>query len=647
MRSKLLILFAVIIAAISAAASDYQYLKDFGGADISGNGYVCREGGSRFELKFVTDDSASYYVLWPDGSETLSAGVDTLGIGWVQINPASLNPGNYLLEILDAGKSKRLNFSFKVEKRTDFLQMILTVLLGLVFFMIGLKNTSKAISRISGHRLKEVFWNLSGSSFKGMLSGLVLTTMLQSSTVFSVLVTSFVSDGLIDIAGAIAMLAGSAIGTSIVVQIIAFNISFFSILLIIFGFYIYDKSRRIKYYGLLVMGFGFIFFAIQMMASAILPLRETQTFVNMFIFLQNNLLLLFVISTLVTFAFHSSAVTVALVMGLAASGAVTYHGIITMVAAANLGTTFTAAIASMRGDRNAKFVTAVNLAAKITTTAAFLFLMLKFAYILENLQMNSHYIANLHLLFNIMFALLVLMLMPVIKRMGVFIKMGVLTITGRKIYDESISETPALAVARATRDMTKMAEITTNMLEKSFEVIKLNDRLLMNDILKMDEDVDDIEKRITLFVTSVNEGENSPEITKKIKDILLIVDEIEHVGDVISKNIMAGARKKIDNNYYFSEEGFDDLKEMHARVTATFKTTVGLLSFYDPDQASTVMNRREETLELLNRLQTKHLQRLRENIKESLETSTLHLDILNDYERINFHAYKIAKIISG
>jgi len=301
----------------------------------------------------------------------------------------------------------------------------------------------------------------------------------------------------------------------------------------------------------------------------------------------------------------------------------------------------------MRGDRKAKYLTLINLIGKILTTILFMFIMFRFSALFESYKLNNHYIANLHLFFNVLFALMVLVTLPFIKYIGGFIKKSVFSLTGRKIYDESISETPALAVARASRDISKMAEIVLSMLEKSFAVIKTDDSTLMKDILAMDEEVDDYEKHITLFITSVNEGENSPEITEKIKDMLLIVDELEHIGDVVSKNIMADARKKIENNYYFSEEGFDELKEMYLRVFETLKICIGLLYYFDEDQAGIVIKRREETLEMLNKLQMKHLKRLRENIKESIETSTLHLDILNDYERINFHAYKIAKIISG
>ena len=120
-----------------------------------------------------------------------------------------------------------------------------------------------------------------------------------------------------------------------------------------------------------------------------------------------------------------------------------------------------------------------------------------------------------------------------------------------------------------------------------------------------------------------------------------IVDEIEHIGDVVSKNLMIIAEKKIENNYYFSEQGFKDIKMMYEEVKKTFNRTIGLMTMFDEDEAESILKRRKQILNVLNELHIKHLVRMQKSVKESIETSTLHLDILNDYERINFHSCKI------
>ncbi|MFO8061530.1 MAG: Na/Pi cotransporter family protein [bacterium] len=637
---KRTLILLILISTVIIIHGSAQYLRDPENRDISNNNAVFNVNRQDAELKYISPDSITYYILRP-GGDTVENRRDSLGIYRIEVHPSGLGEGEYWIEVLGSEKQKELDFEFTVKSSVNIAELILKVLLGLVFFMMGLQFSSKGLSRISGYRMKEILWNLSDSPIKGGLAGIVLTMMLQSSTAFSVMITSFVSDGLIGVVGAVSLLAGSAIGTSVIVQIIAFNISVFSIILIITGFAVYDRVKKYRDLGTVIMGFGLIFFAIQTMSGAMMPVRDTVFFSSVIDFLQNNLILLFVLTSIFTFSVHSSAVVIALVMGLSATGKIPFSGAVVMIAAANLGTTFTATMASFRGNRQAKYVTIINAVMKLAVGIVFVAIMFSLESVFTGIAQTSRGIANLHLIFNISFALIVLMLMPLIAYIGRKIKEGEQTIVDRTLIGESMNTTPTLAMGHIFNEIVKMAEIAHRMVDRSFDVFKTNDNNLRKELIALDDEIDQYEKEITLLLVKLSEEELTSGWSAKIKSMLFIVDEIEHIGDIVSKNLMVSAKKKIENNYFFSDEGFSDIKLMYSEVLETVRNVLSLMTIFNEEEAEQLLKRREKVLATLNRLHAKHLGRMQKDIKESIETSTLHLDILSDYERINFHSYKI------
>ncbi len=638
-RTILLLLLLIII--LPVFSSECFFLSDPENKDISNNNIYLYNNSQSIDLKYLSSDTVTYYIMWPSGEDTIQLKSDSLNIFRITIKPSDLHIGKYWIEVLNKDYKKDLNFIFSINEPINYYLVILNILLGLVFFMMGLKFSSKGLSRISGYRLKEILWNLSDSTLKGTLAGVILTIMLQSSTVFSVMITSFVSDKLIGITGAIAMLAGAAIGTSIIVQIIAFDISFFSIIMIITGFYIYDRIKRFREFGSIILGFGLIFLAIKMMSGAVMPIRDTMEFQNIILFLQNNPIWLFIITALFTFSVHSSAVTVALIMGLFATGHIHYEGIIIMIAAANLGTTFTATMASMKGSNKAKYVSIVNASMKLIVGIVFLVIALKLKEPLACFTEDVRGIANMHMLFNVFFAFIMIGFLPLIKFGSSKIKHHKKVVIDIKMMNESMKKTPNIALGHIYNEIIKMARIAYSMYDKSFDVLKGNDSKLLKKLVKKDDKIDGLEKEITMFLINLSEEELSKDISTKIRSLLFIVDEIEHIGDVVSKNLMVIAEKKIENNYYFSKQGFKDIKMMYEEVKKTFNRTIGLMTMFDNDESEAILKRRKQMLNTLNELHIKHLDRMQKSVKESIETSTLHLDILNDYERINFHSCKI------
>ncbi|MDO9575535.1 MAG: PhoU domain-containing protein, partial [bacterium] len=202
-----------------------------------------------------------------------------------------------------------------------------------------------------------------------------------------------------------------------------------------------------------------------------------------------------------------------------------------------------------------------------------------------------------------------------------------------------------IAVGQASRETLRMADIVQSMLTTSFEVFRTNEELERVRIIKNDDEVDTLEENITLYLVHLSESEISLELSKRSAALLYVVDELEHIGDVISKSLMVYANKKIKSGFVFSKEGFSQIKEFFKFSGETLWMAIDALATFDSGLARKVVERKEKGKSLLSKYHDAHLNRLRKGYKESVETSTIHLDLISDLERINSHASNIGEHI--
>jgi len=183
-----------------------------------------------------------------------------------------------------------------------------------------------------------------------------------------------------------------------------------------------------------------------------------------------------------------------------------------------------------------------------------------------------------------------------------------------------------------------MADITIKMLEDAMSVFKNRDDALRKKIVETDDEVDCLEEAITPYLIKISEGEMDSRLSVYHRVLMNAVNEIENIGDVISKKLMVYAKKQIDTGFVFSEEGIREIEQYHKFVLTTFRTAVDALATRDPELAKEVLKRKEIGYRTAKEMNELHLDRLKRGLKKSLETSTIHLDLISDLERINFHA---------
>jgi phosphate:Na+ symporter len=213
---------------------------------------------------------------------------------------------------------------------------------------------------------------------------------------------------------------------------------------------------------------------------------------------------------------------------------------------------------------------------------------------------------------------------------------------GPRHLDESLLDTPPVALAMAARETLRMGDIIEQMLAKTLRVLELNDDQLRREVEAADDDVDQLHEAIKLYLTRLSRGELDDDDSRRAVDIIAFTTNLEHVGDIVDKNLMELAAKKIRNRLHFSAEGLQDLKAMHAHLMETVRLSLTVFIHQELDSARTLLARKDQLREMELQSTERHLARLRSGKVASIETSALHLDIVRDLKRINSHLVSVA-----
>jgi phosphate:Na+ symporter len=255
-------------------------------------------------------------------------------------------------------------------------------------------------------------------------------------------------------------------------------------------------------------------------------------------------------------------------------------------------------------------------------------------------------IVNFHLLFNLALCIGLLALIGPIGRLVEMLMPDPVEVAGDdngpRHLDESVLDTPPVALAMAARETLRMGDIVEQMLVKTLRVLELNDDQLRREVEASDDDVDQLHEAIKLYLTRLTRGELDDEDSRRAVDIIGFTINLEHVGDIIDKNLMELAAKKIRMRLRFSREGLQDLTEMHARLMATARLSLTVFINQDLETARALLARKDLLREMELSSTERHLARLRSGEVASIETSALHLDIVRDFKRINSHLTSVA-----
>jgi phosphate:Na+ symporter len=509
----------------------------------------------------------------------------------------------------------------------------------------GVHMVQSGIQRAFGPHLRRFLGRTLRGRVPAFLSGLGVTAMLQSSTATGLMVAGFAAGGLVDLVPALAVMLGANVGTTLIVQLLSFDIGHVAPLFVLIGVILFRRSfaSRTRDLGRAVIGLGLILLALQQLLGLLVPYEDVPSLRLLMGAIVTQPVIAVIIAAAATWAAHSSVATVLLTMSLAAQGVVPPHAAFALVLGANLGTALNPLLEGAAGsDPSARRVPAGNLLNRLAGVALGLALLnWGIGPWLVTLEPDGGLlVADFHTAFNLVMAALFLPLLRPLARMLVWLlpARAVPADPSKPIYlDDAARESPAIALAGASREALRMADVLEAMLRGALDAIDQGDRRGVAATKGLDDVLDRLNRAIKVYLTELDPDSLDDDDNRRLTEILAFITNVEHAGDIVESNLMALAAKRLKRGLAFSVEGQGEIRAMLERLAGNVHTAAAVFMTDDPRAARSLLGEKEVFRDLEARATEAHFARIRAGRVESVETSALHLDVLRDLKRINAH----------
>ncbi len=505
-------------------------------------------------------------------------------------------------------------------------------------------------TRAYGTSLRKIITQGTANRFIACLSGMGVTALLQSSTATALLLISFVKHNKIPLAGALAVIIGADIATTLVAQVLTFDMSWLSPALLIIGiigYMRYEQSGRTRHIFSIFIGLGLMLLSLALIKEASGPLTHSDTLPYILGPLEKDPLTAIIFAAILTWVMHSSLAGVLLFATLAMNNIIDLQLGALLVLGANLGGAFIAFIATYKDGVVARRITSGNIFMRLCTLILFAFFLPQILALIEQFPVdNARHLVNLHMSFNITMAIIFLPLVTVVAKLCEFAvpeDQNLAAPEYEPVYiDDKDLGTPVVALAAAARETLRMAEIVETMLQKTIRAFEHNDLSLTKKISEKDDIVDRLYGSIKIYMTKLTQESLDPKESDRYLQIITFATNLEHIGDVIDKSLMELARKKATNRERFSDEGWAEIKNFHARIVDNMRMAQNIFLSEDPDLAQKLVDQKKDVGNAARQSSAMHFSRLRSGLPETIATSSLHLDIIRDYRHINGYITSLA-----
>lgn len=546
----------------------------------------------------------------------------------------------------------------------ELFPLFMGLLGGLALFLYGLELLSDALKAVAGGRMKDILSRLTTNRFTAVLTGAFVTAVVQSSSVTTVLVVGFVTANLMTMAQSIGVVMGANIGTTVTAQIIAFNVSKYSLLLVTLGFAISFMGRKEKTrkQGLAVLGMGLVFFGMGIMGDAMTPLRGYEPFVNAMGRMESLGLGIFAGATF-TALIQSSAATTGVVIVLSAQGLLSLPAGIALVLGANVGTCITALLAAIGKPREAFRVAVVHVLFNLLGVLIWLKFIGNLADLviwitpeasaltgLEKVAAEApRQIANAHTVFNIANTLIFLPLVGLLGRVVCWLVPDLPPSeedpSRPKYLDSELLQTPSLAVDRARLEILNMGERVRSMMSKVLPAIFHGEREELLAIRGMDEAVDILHGHIITYLGQLSRAGLGEDEARDLVSLMEAANDLENIGDVIETNLVTQGIERLEDGIRISEVTQKVLVGFHKTVQKALDLSLQAVSQQNKEAARAVVEMKEAINAMAESATLHEAQRLVADEPRRLEAYSLETDILKNQKRVYYFAKRMAKSV--
>ncbi len=527
--------------------------------------------------------------------------------------------------------------------------LLLKIAGGVALLLWATRMVRTGVLRAYGSQLRRFLGSATKNTLSSFGMGIGMAGILQSSTATALLAVAFAGKGLIAIAPALAVMLGADVGSTLVVQVLSLDISWLSPVLILTGFICFTTrpTMTLRHLGRVFIGLGLMLLSLKLVVAASEPMRDSLVLQSILAALSEAPLFAVILAALITWITHSSVAMVLLIMSLSMAGVVSADLALVLVLGANVGAGIVPMALTMSETPTARRIPMGNMLFRFAGVLVLLPVMGIITPYIADLSGADvgRQVANFHTIFNIGLAVVFLPLVGVMSRLmerALPEGAGTEDDLKPKYLDESVINTPTVAVACATREVLRLADVVEEMLRKCIDVFESNDPALLQEVSKADDQVDELHEAIKLYLTQVSVSQLDEDTSARCVELISFTTNLEHIGDIIDKNLLEIANKKIKKRIEFSEQGWAELVELHRMVLDQMQLAMTAFVSGDVDIARQLIADKEKFRDMEQSGGDKHLDRLRAGRVESIESSALHIDMIRDLKRINSHLTSVA-----
>lgn len=557
----------------------------------------------------------------------------------------------------------------------NFTNIILQALGGLGLFLFGMKLMSDGLQKVAGDRLRAFLEAVSNRRVVGCLVGTLVTAVIQSSSVTTVTMVGFVNAGLMNLTQAVGVILGANVGTTITAQLIAFKISDIALPAIFIGVVInfFAKSRKWRYCGEIILGFGLLFYGMELMKNGFKPLRTHPDFIAFFTKFDANslggVLLCVLTGTVLTVLVQSSSATVGITMALASQGLLNLPGSVALILGDNIGTTVTAQLAAIGSNIHARRVAMAHTIFNIFGVLYIVALFDPFVGSVSWLTIHvmgtgaaeavvggekpniARYIANAHTLFNVINCIVFLFALPLLVKASIKLTLGkepdlVLQDLGRPIHlDTKFVDNPSVALAQAREETVRMGRLAQGMYRDVTEVMFNRKLENLARWKQTEEALDSLQRAITDFLVQVSQGAITDTESREINSLLRMVNNIERVGDA-TENLAELTEEMVENKLELAERGVEDYRTMRNKVGRFLEMVVTAAAERNREIMEVAQTMEDEINFMREEMRDDYLTRLRSGVC-TIDPGLVFVDMLTNFEKVGDYCYNVAQAVAG
>jgi phosphate:Na+ symporter len=525
---------------------------------------------------------------------------------------------------------------------------LLNLLAAIALLVWGTHIVRTGMLRVFGENLRRVLAASFSNRPRALVAGLGVTSVIQSSTATCLIVASFVGKNLVTTSAALAVMLGADVGTSVMAVVFSLDLSWLSPLLIFVGVVVFISRQNsgAGAVGRVLIGLGLITLALQLIVGATKPLTESPAVRALLVALPNDVMLDIIVGAVLTVLSYSSLAIVLLVATLAASALVPVSVALGLVLGANIGSGVLAMLATSNASPQVRRLPLGSLIFKAAGALLFIAILPQVHVLLQQLISTVHQqVVFFHLFFNLALASLFIGFTGLVGRtVDRWLRdpaPGAGTTRPRHL-DPLALNMPSLAISCAAREALHQADVVETMLRGIVPVIKNNDLRLSGELRALDDTVDELYSAIKFYLTQISGEALSTEESRRWTDIVSFTINMEQIGDIIERVLQDIEDKKVKKSRSFSEAGMAEIVHLHERLLSNLRLAMSVFLDGHVRDAKRLLEEKAHFRDLEHEYAANHIGRLRDNTAQSIETSSLHLDLISELKRINSHICGVA-----